>query len=103
MMTSTDGVKHSRFFFLLLSLLLSLVFTPPGVSLLDEDAGEVSKSAEKRLHLGRVSEHRFPDEVSLERFVRNVSGDRDETWSSDYSACQWEGVTCNIGGQKSLE
>ena len=98
-MTSTDGVKHSRFFFLLLSLLLSLVFTPPGVSLLDEDADEVSKSAEKRLHLGRVSDHRFPDEVSLERFLQHVTGDRDETWSSAYPACQWRGVTCNREGK----
>ena len=39
------------------------------------------------------------DEVWLGRFLQNVTGDRDKTWSSAYPACQWRGVTCNREGE----
>ena len=39
------------------------------------------------------------DEVWLGRFLQNVTGDRDKTWSSAYPACQWKGVTCNREGE----
>ena len=109
MMTSTDGVKHSRFFFLLLSLLLSLVFTPPGVSLIDETnsntkektSEKISAGRRKHSHRGRARECQLPDEILLESFLQNVTGDRDETWSTSFPACQWRNVTCNNEGKVS--
>ena len=86
-----------------------MVFTSHGVTFLDEtdlntkrpeqDVDNISPGKRKRSHLGRVHGRQLPDEFSIERFIQNVTGERDESWSSAYPAYQWKGVTCNREGK----
>ena len=89
--------------------MLTLLFTPHGVSFLDETASskieqhfdEESPGKRKRSYRDRIQDLQLSDELLLDAFLRNVTGSRDCTWSKDNPACQWRNVTCNKEGRVS--
>ena len=85
---SNDGGRTRFSFCLFLGFLLAVLFTPQGVSLLDEtelntkkqDTGNISTGRKQHSQLGRVRNSQLTDEFLLESFLKNVTGGRSQTW-----------------------